>query len=748
MQTVADGFETTYGYSGTGGNAIDTTIKRSGAASYKITASATDSNFLVRYVRATDGVLYTQLWVYFTAWPASDLGVLQYLDATDSTWRATLSVSSTGTVKLKRGNNAAAQIGSASSAMSLNTWHCLAIKCEDGHGSAEIEAKLDDTVFASETNAATFNSGVIYFGSCDNVASAVFYIDDLVVNDNTGSVNNGYPAMTTKLVLALPTGAGDSAATTGVFSYINEIPPTTTATSGSTMIELDNNPTTAEYAMTDSGTLGIGSSDTIQCVDLRTFIREEAAGASNYAKRIKSAASGTVTETSFNDAGNATARMDPVGSFSHLLPLISETDPTTGVAWTPTGTNSIDNMQCGVKTTDGTPDIWCLWMGAYIAFVPASGTAHTKTLTDVVTPVDTVLKTPARTLTDVITLVATTLKLPSRTLSEVSTMVDTVLKQGGRILSEAVTPVDTFESKIPAKILFEAITVVDTFIRSVSRILTEAVTPVASFLQQAARTLLEVVTPVDVLSKTPGRVLTDAMVLVDTVISKITARILTEAIALVDTFSSKFTAKVFLETVAVVDTFLHQVARTLTESIILVASILNQAGKVLSDALIPVDTFVRNLSRTLIDVVTPVATVLNQGSRTLTEALFLVDSVLKQAGKVLSDPVALVDTFIRTASRTLAETVTLVSTVLAPYTATFTETLTLVASIIKSPGKLLSDSFSLVSAFTRLVNGVVPRWTRVLRSATSFTRTDRPESTPSRTARPAGGFNREDRPTL
>lgn len=370
LRSVADGFETTYGYSGTGGNAIDTTIKRSGGASYKVTSSATDSNFLVRYVLAADGVMYTQLWVYFSALPGANLAILQYLDATDTTWRATIAVKSDGTLVLQRGNIGATQIGSPSAAMATGVFHCIALKCEDGHGSAEIEAKLNGTVFASETNAATFNSGVIYFGACNNVASAVFYIDDLVVNDNSGSVNNGYPNTNEALVLALPTGAGDSAATTGIFSYINEIPPSDTATSGSTMIELDNNPTTAEYAMTDSGTLGIQTTDTITNVQVLARIREDTTGATNYALRIKSAASGSVTETSFVDCGNATPRTNPSGTVAHALPLISETDPTTGVAWTPTGTNSIDNMQAGVKTTDGTPDTWCLWLGAYIGYIP------------------------------------------------------------------------------------------------------------------------------------------------------------------------------------------------------------------------------------------------------------------------------------------------------------------------------------------------------------------------------------------
>lgn len=192
--------------------------------------------------------------------------------------------------------------------------------------------------------------------------------DDIAINNTSGSVNNSYPGEG-NIVVALPTGAGDNAATTGIFSYINEVPPSDTATSGSTMIELDANPTIGDYNMTDSATLGIDSYDTINAIAPIARIREETAGTSNYTLRIKSAAAGTTTSSSSLDAGNATPRTNPSGTTAFANVFISETDPTTGVAWTPTGTNSIDNMQVGVGTTDGTPDTWCLTLAAMIEYV-------------------------------------------------------------------------------------------------------------------------------------------------------------------------------------------------------------------------------------------------------------------------------------------------------------------------------------------------------------------------------------------
>lgn len=374
-QSNTDGVEITYGYSGTAGRAIDTTTIDGGLASYKFTGSVVDSNFNARYVLAADAAMWTKIRIYFTAFPTVlDSAILQHLDATDTTWRATIAIKSDGTLVLQRGNIGAAQIGSPSSALSLNTWYTIELKSEDGHGSAEIEARLNNSVFASETNAATFNAGVIYFGCCNNAGGEVFYIDNIAVNNNAAGGNETAYPTAGKVVLAKLTGAGDNAATSGVYSYANEVPPSDTCTaSGTDMLELDTTTTIGDYNVTNSSTLGIDSYDTITLIEPIIRVREETSGASNYALRIKSAASGTVSESSLVDAGNTTVRTNPTGTVAFTNRLVSYTDPTTGVAWTPTGTNSVDNMQIGVKTTDGNPDIWVPNLAALIEY--ADGTA-------------------------------------------------------------------------------------------------------------------------------------------------------------------------------------------------------------------------------------------------------------------------------------------------------------------------------------------------------------------------------------
>lgn len=182
------------------------------------------------------------------------------------------------------------------------------------------------------------------------------------------ALHTSYPG-SGKVVVAVPSAAGDSAATTGVYSYINEIPPSDTATSGSTMIELDVNPTIAEYQVTDSGTLGIPENALINCVSVLARLREETAGTTNYYLRLKSVSGGFTHVSPLFDCGDATTvRTNPNGTTAFGNPFTITQDPSTGVPFTPTGTYSIDNMQVGVGTTDGSPDTWVLGLYAMIEY--------------------------------------------------------------------------------------------------------------------------------------------------------------------------------------------------------------------------------------------------------------------------------------------------------------------------------------------------------------------------------------------
>lgn len=349
-----------------GGFVVQSTIKRSGGYAGRANPTASTRFMQHRFQADAINTTYHRFYLRIATAPASTIELWSYQDATTKAFSLNIT---NGRVLEMVNPISSATVLASSSALAIDTWYRVEMKIVDhATTSAEFELKIDGVVVSSQTGLTGLAGGGIFnLGAVTGATSPDLYFDDLGINDTTGSNETGYLGEG-KLVLALPTGAGDNAATTGIYSYINEIPPTDTATSGSTMIELDTTTSIGDYAMTDSSTLGIASTDVIKLTQVMARIREEAAGASNYTLRIKSASGATVSASASVDAGNATARTNPNSTTAFTNLRVNYIDPTTGVAWTPTGTNSIDNMQAGVATTDGTPDVWCLFLGVYIEY--------------------------------------------------------------------------------------------------------------------------------------------------------------------------------------------------------------------------------------------------------------------------------------------------------------------------------------------------------------------------------------------
>lgn len=368
LNTNADGFEITSTDTGTACT-IQSTVKRSGNYAWQAYANVAFESYFQFVASPSDNQHFARTYIRIEAAPTATTRIARFLE-TGISQRVCARLKSDMTLILTEADGT--QIGSPSAALSLDTWYRLEMTYDNNDPVSTSALLLDGTTIASTTTGTTIDGVNAWsWGNIDGDTTLDIFFDDLAVNDTTGTAQASYPGEGS-VVLALPTGAGDNAATTGVYSYINEIPPTNTATSGSTMIELDTTTSIGDYAMTDSSTLGIGSSDTITLVAPIARVREETSGTSNYTLRVKSASGGTTVASSSLDAGNATPRTNPSGTVAFANKFVSYTDPTTSAAWTPTGTNSIDNMQVGAATTDGTPDVWVLWLGAHVEYVPAT----------------------------------------------------------------------------------------------------------------------------------------------------------------------------------------------------------------------------------------------------------------------------------------------------------------------------------------------------------------------------------------
>lgn len=275
--------------------------------------------------------------------------------------------SSTGTLTLARFSNDAA-IGSASSALSVDTWY----RIEVAHVFATntYTAYIDGVQFATgtgDTSAAINRINLGIDGPNNNTTAGEWFFDDYAINDDQGTAQNGLPG-SGKIVHMHPDGAGDNNnALSGTFADVDEVTPD----NGTTIAVLDADNDILDVTCEASSVPGIGASDTVTLVSVG--IREAAASAAqeSWALRVKSASGGTTTQGTTKTHDDTTYRTNGDAQPRNYT-LVSYLDPTTGVAWTPTGTNSLDNMQIGVIAIDATPDINVSTLWALVEYIPAA----------------------------------------------------------------------------------------------------------------------------------------------------------------------------------------------------------------------------------------------------------------------------------------------------------------------------------------------------------------------------------------
>jgi hypothetical protein len=378
-QSVTTGVEFTS--SGTN-TAISTSVKHSGAASINVNPSAAFEWFGHDLGALRSTALYVRIYLYITTKPSAGnkAEVIAMYDATGASRRVRIMLEEGGALQLL--DDADAQIGSNSSVLNTGQWYMVELFVDGG--ASDADARLDGVSFASSVSTAMSTYDAVYFGSPSAASTFDINIDDIAINDTQGGVIGGNQtswAGAGNIVRLAPTGDGDSNCDSGAgdWANVNELPPSDTSTAGgSNLCELDTTTSTAYFAATDSSTAGIDSYDTISYVYVLGRVREETAGATNYRLNLRSASGGTATTTGVADAGDATTvRTNPISTTAWSIWFGTTTDPTTNVAWTPTGTNSIDNLQFGAGSTDGSPDTWVTTISTFVEYVdgtpPASG---------------------------------------------------------------------------------------------------------------------------------------------------------------------------------------------------------------------------------------------------------------------------------------------------------------------------------------------------------------------------------------
>jgi hypothetical protein len=268
--------------------AISTSVFRSGAASWScLSNSLNTSTPLVTHRGASLALVantsyFFRVYMRFDNLPTSTV----YVAADTATPTAVgIKLTTTGTFQLWNPQSNT-QIGSDSGAITAGdgVWHRLEFKVVTGASSVTgTEAYVDGVLIATSgtlSAPALGNTVSIAAGWLSAPgASLQCYIDDIAINDSTGSQQTGYPG-DGSLVLLVPTsdnakGTGwtnDAATTTNLWDAVNNLPPVGIAdtVTGSGLHQLRNATSNAntnyDANMMSYAAAGIGPNDTVNVV--------------------------------------------------------------------------------------------------------------------------------------------------------------------------------------------------------------------------------------------------------------------------------------------------------------------------------------------------------------------------------------------------------------------------------------------------------------------------------------------------
>ncbi len=265
----------------TGSPTRDTGTKRSGAASFKCDSGASVAVYKDFTANSTQSASHTysvRAYLNFTNLPGATVAVLRFSQ------HYSARVTSAGKVQFWD-DTTGLQVGSDSAAtLSTGTWYRFEIQIVCGATTfTSAELRLDGTTVASDGATAhvwasgQFRVGWLVTGAGTN---KVLYIDDVAINDDTGSSQTSWCG-DGKVVLLVPISdnardakwTGGAGGTTNLWDAVNNTPPAGLVSASAT------NTSQIEHAGTAAGTTdkydanlttyttaGIASGDTINLV--------------------------------------------------------------------------------------------------------------------------------------------------------------------------------------------------------------------------------------------------------------------------------------------------------------------------------------------------------------------------------------------------------------------------------------------------------------------------------------------------
>jgi hypothetical protein len=375
---------------------ISTTTVRSGAASLRLHPSAATSYIVHRYAANAIRNNFYRFCFNFASFPTADATIFSVWDGS-SGFPSIKYVSATGVLQCQDGTPS--NIGSASAALSLNTWYRVDMQYNDTTGDI-VNAFLNGAQFCTGATGGNISgNGQLRVGLITSTTADMF-IDDVAANDDTGSFQTSYPGEG-HIVHLQPNAAGDNngwatavggtAGAVNNFTRVSEITPDALTSYNATA--LSGTTTQDDFNVTDTATAGIASGSTITLVGVGARVGSSATTAASIVTRLKSQASGTTSESAsisvavngFNTGGVIVA-----GNPQPWANIVAYQNTQSAIAWT---TSTVDTIQIGYRTdvsqttTRRVTTMWALveYVPVVAANAPAEATATTAVASDAAT---------------------------------------------------------------------------------------------------------------------------------------------------------------------------------------------------------------------------------------------------------------------------------------------------------------------------------------------------------------------------
>jgi hypothetical protein len=262
---------------------------------------------------------------------ANTIRVMNYVSP-NAVHNARISLNAASRLEISRGDGTAV-LGTGATILATNTWYYIEVYLliSDTVGKAQVKLNGVDEIAlltGQDTRADAGAGGDTIDRICVIPDNVNVYVDDMYVNDTTGSYNTGF-AGDTRIVAYIPNASGDVTGLTPTsgsnYTNVDERPPNDAtdivSATGTTLYDLYNIPNTS----------GVAS---VQAVTLWLRAQKSDAGAKNVAHIIKSGS----TESSGSDIALST-------SWAYYGKHYS-IDPTDSAQWT---ASKVDSLQIGSK---------------------------------------------------------------------------------------------------------------------------------------------------------------------------------------------------------------------------------------------------------------------------------------------------------------------------------------------------------------------------------------------------------------